>query len=155
MQPRKSDRIASRDERSGVLAPDTSGMNFYRADPSLADLLRIHLPDALFRHIEPHLDRLGELAGGRNPGEFEPKPPGSAADFGRQDERRQVLETQAERPQLVAGAMLVLDLAAAPVAFGTRRVGLGIEQADAIRRRVGAPASNRFERGCVVRVGPG
>jgi acyl-CoA dehydrogenase len=65
MQPRKSDRIASRDERSGVLAPDTSGMNFYRADPSLADLLRIHLPDPLFRHIEPHLDRLGELAGGR------------------------------------------------------------------------------------------
>lgn len=49
---------------SGLLAPDTSGMNFYRADPALADLLRIHLPDTLFRHIEPHLDRLGELAGG-------------------------------------------------------------------------------------------
>jgi len=39
-------------------------MNFYRADPALTDLLRIHLPDALFRHIEPHLDRLGGLAGG-------------------------------------------------------------------------------------------
>ena len=39
-------------------------MNFYRADPALTDLLRIHLPDALFRHIEPHLDRLGALAGG-------------------------------------------------------------------------------------------
>jgi acyl-CoA dehydrogenase len=50
--------------KAGLLAPDTSGMNFYRADPSLADLLRIHLPDALFRHIEPHLDRLGALAGG-------------------------------------------------------------------------------------------
>jgi len=50
--------------RAGLLAPDTSGMNFYRADPSLADLLRIHLPDALFRHIEPHMDRLGALAGG-------------------------------------------------------------------------------------------
>jgi acyl-CoA dehydrogenase len=50
--------------QSGLLAPDTSGMNFYRADPALADLLRIHLPDALFRHIEPHLDRLGGLAGG-------------------------------------------------------------------------------------------
>jgi alkylation response protein AidB-like acyl-CoA dehydrogenase len=47
-----------------LLAPDTSGMNFYRADPALADLLRIHLPDGLFRHIEPHLDRLGALAGG-------------------------------------------------------------------------------------------
>jgi acyl-CoA dehydrogenase len=51
-------------EQPGLLAPDTSGMNFYRADPALTDLLRIHLPDALFRHIEPHLDRLGALAGG-------------------------------------------------------------------------------------------
>jgi acyl-CoA dehydrogenase len=48
---------------ANMLAPDTSGMNFYRADPALTDLLRIHLPDALFRHIEPHLDRLGGLAG--------------------------------------------------------------------------------------------
>jgi acyl-CoA dehydrogenase len=51
-------------EQPGLLAPDTSGMNFYRADPALTDLLRIHLPDPLFRHIEPHLDRLGALAGG-------------------------------------------------------------------------------------------
>jgi len=48
----------------GLIAPDTTGMNFYRADPILADLLRIHLPAALFQHIEPHLDRLGALAGG-------------------------------------------------------------------------------------------
>ena len=54
----------SRPHRPGLLAPDTSGMNFYRADQALTDLLRIHLPEALFRHIEPHLDRLGELAGG-------------------------------------------------------------------------------------------
>jgi len=39
-------------------------MNFYRADPALTDLLRIHLPDRIFDHIEPHLDRLGGLAGG-------------------------------------------------------------------------------------------
>jgi alkylation response protein AidB-like acyl-CoA dehydrogenase len=50
--------------KSDLLAPDTSGMNFYRADPALGDLLRIHLPDALFQHIAPHLDRLGALAGG-------------------------------------------------------------------------------------------
>jgi acyl-CoA dehydrogenase len=50
--------------QAGLLAPDTTGMNFYRADQALTDLLRIHLPDTLFRHIEPHLDRLGELAGG-------------------------------------------------------------------------------------------
>src|ERR1700723_3118369 len=63
MQERSQNHIANSD-RPGLLAPDTSGMNFYRADPALADLLRIHLPDTLFRHIEPHLDRLGHLAGG-------------------------------------------------------------------------------------------
>src|SRR4029078_12588559 len=63
MQPRKQDRTVSSD-RPGLLAPDTSGMNFYRADPALADLLRVPLPGALFRNIEPHLDRLGGLAGG-------------------------------------------------------------------------------------------
>jgi acyl-CoA dehydrogenase len=64
MQPLKHDRIANAADQPGLLAPDTSGMNFYRADPALTDLLRIHLPDPLFRHIEPHLDRLGGLAGG-------------------------------------------------------------------------------------------
>jgi len=51
-------------DQPGLIAPDTSGMNFYRADPALTDLLRLYLPDALLNHIEPHLDRLGELAGG-------------------------------------------------------------------------------------------
>src|SRR5579863_4369228 len=64
MHPRQHDRMANSADRPGLLAPDTSGMNFYRADPALTDLLRIHLPEALFRHIEPHLDRLGGLAGG-------------------------------------------------------------------------------------------
>ncbi|MDI1267059.1 MAG: acyl-CoA dehydrogenase family protein [bacterium] len=57
-------RAATPVNRPELLAPDTTGMNFYRADPALQDLLRLHLPDALFRHIEPHLDRLGGLAGG-------------------------------------------------------------------------------------------
>src|ERR1700742_383633 len=64
MQPLKHDRVARLADQPGLLAPDTSGMNFYRADPALTDLLRIHLPDPLFRHVEPHLDRFGELAGG-------------------------------------------------------------------------------------------
>jgi acyl-CoA dehydrogenase len=51
-------------EPIGIIAPDTTGLNFFRADPSLADLLRIYLSPALYRHIEPHLDRLGALAGG-------------------------------------------------------------------------------------------
>jgi hypothetical protein len=65
MQEHSQNRIANSDlGGTSLLAPDTTGMNFYRADPALADLLRIHLPEALFRHIEPHLDRLGHLAGG-------------------------------------------------------------------------------------------
>jgi acyl-CoA dehydrogenase len=64
MQPHSQNHVVNSGPGPGLLAPDTSGMNFYRADPSLADLLRIHLPDPLFRHIEPHLDRLGSLAGG-------------------------------------------------------------------------------------------
>lgn len=60
-----SDAPASKSQSEfGLIAPDTSGMNFYRADPVLADLLRVYLPERLFRHIEPHLDRLGALAGG-------------------------------------------------------------------------------------------
>src|SRR4029453_3879619 len=64
MQPRLQDRATPPANQPGLLAPDTTGMNFYRADPALIDLLRLHLPHALFRPIEPHLDRLGELAGG-------------------------------------------------------------------------------------------
>jgi hypothetical protein len=64
MQPLQHDRSTASADRPGLLAPDTSGMNFYRADPALTDLLRLHLPEPLFRHIEPHLDRLGGLAGG-------------------------------------------------------------------------------------------
>ena len=60
----KHDDVAAGPRQNGLLAPDTTGMNFYRADPALADLLRIHLSGALFRHIEPHLDQLGELAEG-------------------------------------------------------------------------------------------
>jgi acyl-CoA dehydrogenase len=63
-QPSKHHDVTTTADQPGLLAPDTSGMNFYRADPALTDLLRIHLSDALFRHIEPHLDRLGALAGG-------------------------------------------------------------------------------------------
>ncbi len=64
MQDSPQKGAADSELQASLIAPDTSGMNFYRADPALADLLRIHLPEALFRHIEPHLNRLGELAGG-------------------------------------------------------------------------------------------
>src|ERR1700745_2425816 len=63
-QPIQHDRSTAPADKPGLLAPDTSGMNFYRADPALTDLLRLHLPEPLFRHIEPHLDRLGGPGGG-------------------------------------------------------------------------------------------
>src|SRR6201993_1776892 len=64
MQPHKHNRATDIAGQPGLLAPDTTGMNFYRADPALKDLFRTPRPDELFRHIEPHLDRLGALAGG-------------------------------------------------------------------------------------------
>src|SRR5215813_12092201 len=45
--------------------PDSRGINLYRADRDAAPLLQHYLPDDLFRHLEPKLDRLGALAGDR------------------------------------------------------------------------------------------
>ena len=47
------------------LAPDCRGMNFFRIDPGLRQLLALYLDPATLRHFEPHFDRLGALAGGR------------------------------------------------------------------------------------------
>ncbi|MBV8913166.1 MAG: acyl-CoA dehydrogenase family protein [Acetobacteraceae bacterium] len=44
--------------------PDSAGINLFRSDPALAPLARLYLPADLAEHIVPHLDRLGELAGG-------------------------------------------------------------------------------------------
>src|SRR5579871_4656976 len=63
MQPRPQNRMTNFDHQPNLLAPDTTGMNFYRADRSLSELLQIHLPEKLVAHITPHLDRLGALAG--------------------------------------------------------------------------------------------
>ena len=40
-------------------------MNFYRIDRGLRDLLDLHMEPRLRAAMEPHLDRLGQLAGGR------------------------------------------------------------------------------------------
>ncbi len=48
---------------TGAIAPDTTGLNFFRADRSLSELLELHLAPELWQHIQPHLDRLGALAG--------------------------------------------------------------------------------------------
>ena len=51
-------------ELTGAI-PDSRGINLYRADGDAAALFRHYLPVDLFGHLEPHLDRLGALAGGR------------------------------------------------------------------------------------------
>lgn len=43
--------------------PDARGANLWRADPTLRQLLALHLPGPLAAHLAPHLDRLGGLAG--------------------------------------------------------------------------------------------
>lgn len=43
--------------------PDARGTNLYESDPALLDLLRLYLPADLVRHLQPHLNRLGALAG--------------------------------------------------------------------------------------------
>ena len=50
---------------AGLVAPDCRGMNFYRIDRGLRDLLDLHMEPRLRAAMEPHLDRLGQLAGGR------------------------------------------------------------------------------------------
>lgn len=45
--------------------PDSHGLNLFRADRDAASLFAYYLPADLYRHLEPHFDRLGALAGGR------------------------------------------------------------------------------------------
>ncbi len=47
------------------IAPDCAGMDFYAVDNGLRDLLAIYLPGELLGRLEPHYERLGQLAGGR------------------------------------------------------------------------------------------
>lgn len=44
--------------------PDRAGANAYTDDPEFASLLPLYLPPELVTHLQPHLHRLGELAGG-------------------------------------------------------------------------------------------
>jgi acyl-CoA dehydrogenase len=44
--------------------PDAHGSNLYEADAELQALLPLYLGDELHRHLQPHLQRLGALAGG-------------------------------------------------------------------------------------------
>jgi alkylation response protein AidB-like acyl-CoA dehydrogenase len=56
---------ARRKTGSDHVASDCRGINFYRADEAFRSLLDLYMEPALRAHLEPHLDHLGELAGGR------------------------------------------------------------------------------------------
>ncbi|WP_102226582.1 acyl-CoA dehydrogenase family protein [Acidimangrovimonas sediminis] len=45
--------------------PDSAGRNAFRADPAMADLLRVYLPPDMLDLALPRLDRMGALTGGR------------------------------------------------------------------------------------------
>ncbi len=53
------------DRGPNTIAPDCAGQNFYAEDRGLRDLLKLYLEPNDFQRLEPHFDRLGELAGGR------------------------------------------------------------------------------------------
>jgi alkylation response protein AidB-like acyl-CoA dehydrogenase len=57
--------VETRRRGADHIAPDCAGQNFYKIDRGLRDLLRHYLEPDDFRTLEPHFDRLGELAGGR------------------------------------------------------------------------------------------
>ena len=48
-----------------MYVPDSYGRNLYRIDPQYERLLQLYLPQDLYGHLLPHLDRLGSLAGSR------------------------------------------------------------------------------------------
>ncbi len=43
--------------------PDSRGVNAFRADPALRDLLRVYLDKPMLAQLLPHLDRMGALVG--------------------------------------------------------------------------------------------
>src|SRR6218665_4000214 len=45
--------------------PDRHGQNLFTSDTQLHGLLALYLPPDLLRHMQPHFERLGALAGGR------------------------------------------------------------------------------------------
>ena len=51
--------------RSAQLAPDCRGQNFFGLDHNLRALLPLYMDAPLLAHLQPHLQELGDLAGGR------------------------------------------------------------------------------------------
>jgi len=58
-------RPATSNQSSQHLAPDCAGLDFYAIDRGLQDLLSLYLPAAQREQLQPHYERMGQLAGGR------------------------------------------------------------------------------------------
>ncbi len=58
-------RPATSNQSSQHLAPDCAGLDFYAIDRGLQDLLSLYLPAAQRQALQPHYERMGQLAGGR------------------------------------------------------------------------------------------
>lgn len=58
-----ADLATAADPASADAIPDTTGLNFFRADPDLAPLIHHYLPADVAETVLPHLDRLGALVG--------------------------------------------------------------------------------------------
>jgi acyl-CoA dehydrogenase len=48
-----------------LIAPDCRGLNFWKIDRALRELLSLYLDQGALQHFTPHFERLGELASGR------------------------------------------------------------------------------------------
>jgi acyl-CoA dehydrogenase len=59
-----SDALPAKALPAPGVAPDATGGNVWRDDPTLADLLGLRMEPSLLQHLAPHFDRLGGLAGG-------------------------------------------------------------------------------------------
>ncbi len=65
MEASKIAKIVDAPHGSDRLALDCRGMNFYRNDRGLQDLLKLYMDPKMLAHFEPHYDHLGQLAGGK------------------------------------------------------------------------------------------
>lgn len=63
--PASSALSAIRSDPADWPIPDRHGVNAYEEDTEFGALLRLYLPPDLLAHLQPHLHRLGALAGGR------------------------------------------------------------------------------------------
>ncbi|MCL1962273.1 MAG: acyl-CoA dehydrogenase family protein [Desulfovibrionaceae bacterium] len=58
-------RLSDPPAGADLVAPDCQGLNFWRIDHTIRQLLGLYLEPEVLAHFEPHLDELGHLCGNR------------------------------------------------------------------------------------------